>query len=683
MIKRSFGKKELIFDSAKGQIESLIIAGSEIICDKTPVFKISFRDKNGEQTVIDANNANFVKKSQNGAVYSCFLGKIEIELNISGEEDIVWGLSVKNNTDLLIEWIDYPRINLPKLKKNGGVGEVLFPYNEGALIDDMDVREKSWFPHDEPVYPSKGSYPMFPYMVQSQFIAYLKEGSGLYIGAHDEGRGPKGIDFYPEKNGVGMKIRAFCGTDFSESFKLPYPIVFKDFTGDWHDAADIYRDWFETHLPQGLKKISESADILPEWYSDSPLIVGYPVRGRHDVDDMTPNALFPYENALPIIREFAEKTRSRVMALLMHWEGTAPWAPPYVWPPYGGIESFESFAKALHDDGNLLGVYCSGFGYTIKSNLVDYDKSSEIEENGLMDAMCAGPDNKVAISRICTAQRSGYDMCVGSDKAKQVLDRAYRPLLESCVDYAQILDQNHGGSQYFCYSRDHGHPPAPGQWMTDEMKKLLDGWNDIAGERLLGCESAAAEAFIKNLRFSDNRFELNWRIGVPVPLYSYIYHEYLRNFMGNQCSNGLTNLEDSLRYRLAYSFAAGDSMTIVISPKGDPIPSWSVKDFTHLPDKELALEFAGNMSDFYRKYAGAYLYSGRMIKPEKYVSRQMVFHADDNIREITCLCVVSTAWTLGNRRAQIFINHTNEPQEFIFKGESHLLEPLKAKMIDL
>ena len=197
-----------------------------------------------------------------------------------------------------------------------------------------------------------------------------------------------------------------------------------------------------------MRKVADNPN-LPDWYADAPLVVSYPVRGRFDTDEMTPNAFYPYTNALPLLNDIKTRTGSRIMALLMHWEGTAPWAPPYVWPPYGDVADFDRFKNILHEQGDLLGVYCSGFGYTLSSNLVEYDCQDDYKQRNLEAGMCAGPDGKVAISRICPGQRKCYDICPASPVGREILEEAYRPLLESGVDYSQILDQNHGGGQYF------------------------------------------------------------------------------------------------------------------------------------------------------------------------------------------------------------------------------------------
>lgn len=650
----------LTADFSAGHVDSLIIAGKERIASKIPLFGVGLRDTEGTLTRTDAYRAKECTLLENGAVYENFDGfdglKVRVFLeNNGGEAD--WRISVDPGcADKLVEWVDFPLVNLPLLKENtADGGSVLFPYNEGALVSDVNLRESSHFRHREAEYPSEGLFAIFPNMVCSQMLGYIWDDCGLYIGAHDPKRGVKGIDFYAENGGVTMQFRLYCGVNYGEEFRQDYPIIWSAVGGRWESAAERYRQWFETALPPRCRKIAENEN-LPGWYEDSPLIVSYPVRGIHDMDKMDPNRLFPYTNALPLIDELREVTDSRLMVLLMHWEGTAPWAPPYVWPPYGGEGNFRQFMDALHEKGDLLGVYCSGFGYTIQSNLIDeYNCQAEYDRRGLEAGMCAGPDNQVHISRICTGQRSGYDICPASEVGREILREAYKPLLESGIDYAQILDQNHGGGQYFCCSRDHGHPPAPGAWMTENMQDMLLEWNAMAGKTLFGCESAAAEPFVGNLLLSDNRFELNYFFGEAVPLYAYIYHEYLRNFMGNQVSCPFRSDVDSLRWRMAYSFAAGDCMTLVLTPDGVLMPNWGTRDFEHAPNREKTLRMVKNLTKFYRGEAKPYLMNGRMIPAEKPECASVDFEISGRMRAFPALH--TSAWeTADGKRAQIIVN---------------------------
>ena len=82
---------------------------------------------------------------------------------------------------------------------------------------------------------------------------------------------------------------------------------------------------------------------------------------------MSPNEYYPYTNALKYLKTLAENTDSKILAMLCHWEGSAPWCPPYVWPPYGDIENFKLFEQKLHENGMLFGLYCSGIAWTQKS----------------------------------------------------------------------------------------------------------------------------------------------------------------------------------------------------------------------------------------------------------------------------------------------------------------------------
>jgi hypothetical protein len=397
--------------------------------------------------------------------------------------------------------------------------------------------------------------------------------------------------------------------------------------------------------------------------------------------------MYPYSNALPIVREIKNRTGSKILVVLMHWEGTAPWAPPYVWPPYGGEDIFYAFRDALHKGGDLLGVYCSGFGYTLQSNLIEeYNKEKEYSSRGLERAMCAGPDNKVSISRICTAQRHGVDICPASDAGSALLWEAYKPLFESGIDYAQILDQNHGGGQYFCYSRDHGHPPAPGAWMTEKMQQMLSKWNTAAPSMLFGCESAAAEPFIGNLLMSDNRFELNYHIGVPVPLYSYIYHEYLYNFMGNQVCSPFDECDDrSLWYRIGYSFAAGDCMTLILDQDGNPKSRWGCIETDYIPDRDKVLMLVSNLSRLWREKAKDFIFGARMIEAPIVKCGTVTLHKNiegiANESDSVLPAVICTAWEgKEGERVCLLVNPTETKQECLVDGECVLVPPLDACM---
>ena len=671
-------------DFEKGNISSLSIRGKERLASAVPLFALRLRDKAGVVTDLTAYDAETCTPTEDGAIYGFSAAALSVAVHLTDEGgEAAWRISATpQNEDFLVEWVEFPKINLPLLRDNAeGGGRILFPFNEGVLVSDIDRHERAWITRHDAEYPSRGNYSVFPNMICSQMLAYLWEDVGLYVGAHDGRRGVKEIDFLKEGEGVSLRFRLFCGVDFGEPFEPTYPIVFSVTGGNWESAAERYRAWFESALPKKARKISENPD-LPAWYEDSPLVVTYPVRGVHDMDEMKPNKLYPYTAALPILDEVRAACDTRLLVLLMHWEGTAPWAPPYVWPPYGGTEKFDALRNALHGRGDLLGVYCSGFGYTLQSNLIEtYNKQEEYEKKELWRGMCAGADGKVAISNICTDQRSGYDICPASEVGKALLREAYEPLLTSGIDYAQILDQNHGGGQYFCYSRKHGHAPVPGTWMTENMQDVLCEWNEMAKKTLLGCESAAAEPFIGNLLLSDNRFELNYFVGNPVPLYAYVYHQYLRNFMGNQVCCPFPVTEDTLRYRMAYSFSVGDCMTLVLTQDGDLAASWGQRDFTALPDKKKALRMVANLSRFYKEKAKPYLLGGRMTESPTVSCDTVTWPVGGKGYTVTLPTVLSSAWESENGRAVILVNPEDREQICEVDKNTITIPPLDAVLV--
>lgn len=675
---------KLDIDVARGVASSLQLYDTERLEGECPIFALRLRDKTGKCYHFDSTQAKDIDAIEGKLTYTGFGGdfsSLEVAIEICTQNDAIeFYASVSCvPSEYALEWIELPKICLPRLiDNNPNGGKIAFPYDEGILLTDETL-----LPRYEMEFPMSGAYFIFPNKVCSQYMTYLFDSCGLYIGAHDTKRGFKGVDFYRHDNGIAMQIRLYSGCDFGESYKADFPIVWKPFTGDWRSGADIYRDWLESNLPSNLVPIKENKS-LPSWYSESPLIVTYPVRGIHDMDKMEPNALFPYTNALPILKRIKNDTQCRIMALLMHWEGTAPWAPPYVWPPFGGEELFNEFRDELHKGGDLLGVYCSGFGYTKQSTLIEsYNCEEKIKNENVLSGVCHSPENKPELGiTCCPYQRYGYDICPASERGREILDDAYSPLFDSGIDYAQILDQNHGGGQYMCYAKDHLHPPMPGEWMTTNLQKLLKDYKKSAPSMLFGCESAAAEPFIGSLQMSDNRFELNYPYGTPIPMYAYVYHEYVRNFMGNQCGCPFEPSIDTLRYRLAYSFSIGDIMTLILSPSGKLMTHWGTHDFENAPDMDKTLTFIKNMREFYDSCGKEYLYCGKMINAPSIECESIEIPLFRGRKSATLPALLTASYEAKDGHiAYIVINPDSNTASFSLESEKYEIKPLDAMLI--
>lgn len=663
----TFGNGTVRIDWRDGLVAGLRYRERTLMSRPQPIFTLGLRDAAGQPVRLCSTEAD-VSPAGEGATYA-FAGKATVSVSAAAEgERLVWRARVSAEPPFVPEYLDFPglRIDGP-LAENGGDARVLWPYNEGAIISDGDRKPDM----EEPLYPSKGNYAMFPYMLGSQFLAYLFGGDGLYLGVEDERRGPKGLDFRCDAEGTDFRIRLFLG-----GLRETPPVVWRFFRGDWMNAADLYRDWFEKNRPVGLRPVADNP-ALPAWYREMPVVLTYPVRGIHDMDRMEPNKLFPYGNALPLADSFAERMDSRLLVVLMHWEGTAPWAPPYVWPPYGGEEALLEFMRDLHDRGHLLGVYCSGLGWTEQSNLIErYNTETRFRDEHLEEAMCRAPDGSLPHSRICTFQRRGYDICPVSAKGKSILRDALRPLFGAHLDYMQVMDQNHGGSMYFCYATDHGHPAVPGPWMTEAMQRTTAAWQAACPNGLLGCESAAAEPYLGTLLLSDNRYELNYFTGRAVPLHAYLYHRYVHNFMGNQVCAPFAYDTLGICYRLAYSFAAGDLLTLVLNDDGEIMFHWGMRDFSRHSDKDAILAFCRKLHRMQKAYP-QFLACGQMEKPLPHACATTKLALTGPRKELVEPSVLSAAYRDDEGHGmQFFVNYTDAPVPVTVAGETFTVPPL-------
>ena len=510
-------------------------------------------------------------------------------------------------SDCAMEWIEPLRLRVANPR-----GRLFLTRHEGIIVDDP-------LRNYDPPEPGWHNYVFYPGYDQMQFIAYFADGKGLCCIARDTACGLKYFNIRKDDAHLELYARVYCGGDFGHDYEADYDFSVEACRPDWTSACAHYRDWLEQSgfaAPKGN---------YPEIVKESPVVVIYPIRGRgDDRGDMSTNEYFPYTKALPVMERLGKRLDSKVLALLMHWEGTAPWAPPYVWPPQGGEALLAEYRDALHARGDYLGVYCSGTAWTQQSMIdKDYQPARKCEEEHLEPHMIVGPDGKDQEAFICAnpyAQRLGYDLCMGDDWARQTIVDEVKKLADFGLDYAQFFDQNIGGAAHPCWARHHHHSPVPGPDHTTIQKALLKELHERFPKLVLGSESAAAEPYVEYLPFSDMRYACwDMQDGHPVPAYSFVFHEYANNFMGNQ--NGMQfgididKQPENLLWRTGYAFASGNLLSVILGPDGCLVWGWIIPwDSFSRPEQESELTLIHNLNAFRKAYP-QYLVYGRMLEP--------------------------------------------------------------------
>ena len=652
------------------------IASDQFITGGGEAFCITFLDDAGERKTFSSEQFTLAEMSEDRFVFrDAFDGQVVIrkERENGGAS---FRLSVENRTGWIIESVKFPVLRLPlKLQGDGGKDLIFWPSLEGTLIDRADKENKYYTNAAEKF--GGGYTGLAPAGVSMQFMATYSEDGGLYLGTHDKDCHFKDFEVYFEEDDhVRLECTHYVGG--CEDLSLSYPVVLKEFKGDWQDAAELYRNWLYTSGMELPGKLKDRTD-LPDWIFDAPVLMIYPVRGRTDKDcdgDMRENCYYPYSNILPVVDRFSKSFDSRIMALMMHWEGSAPWSNPYVWPPHGDIGDFEQTVRRLHEGNNLIGLYASGLGITTKSvKDSSYDITDRYLGEGWSEATCRDPKGEEIPVTELGFVRDGYEVCPYCKKTVDVTVEEAVRIAKADVDYFQAFDQNIGGMSHFCWSKEHGHPAAPGRWMTDSMvemfRKIRAGIEAAGKNMLFGCELAASEPFLQYLTCNDLRWFITLRQGRPVPAYNYIYHPYVCNFMGNQNELERTTdfnaAPDNLLYRTAYSFLAGDILSVTLGDGGKISWGWNAPFTDDFPESECLTALIRSANRWRRSFAKKYLLFGKLLKTQPADCADSVAFVTTKGYDIKDRVILNRRFAAEDgTTAEFYVNRTFREQELRF-----------------
>jgi len=413
-----------------------------------------------------------------------------------------WRVNVKMLDDAASVWsVRYPQLQIRAADNDASGNHLVIPFRRGRL--DNYGKSEPRFVASEP-YPGPGA--------KFQFIAAYGEQShqGFYLAAQDGQGYDKQIVWgnQPADNAVFFSIehipanRGVPGT----SFEQPYNVVTQPFTGDWYDAARIYRAWW-------IHQIWASKGLL---------------RTRTDVPDWLKRAQVMTRPATTSPARTANDSEHAELALQKILGGRS----------FGGIwyGVYESLT------GNL-GLNQTGNGHLAKirpdvETAVRQLNEQKIYHLAYLQSMIYTPldsdpqDNAAALKNV-TRQRDGQPYMYG--KFGYSMDRSTTWWQDRLIEqakkamsagFAGIYLDSFGKSSPECFAPDHGHPIGGGNTgiagQRQMAERILVAIRKINPNAVLSGEDPV-EAFRDLVQV--NLFSVNvWQDYLP--LYRVIWGDY-------------------------------------------------------------------------------------------------------------------------------------------------------------
>ncbi len=126
--------------------------------------------------------------------------------------------------------------------------------------------------HKCPCSSFSGEYPQ----ATMQYMAAYNSSLGFYLAAHDSAGASKTLDAVVATTITTFSIgaqppNAGRSSSLANGWMLEYPIIIGVFSGDWWDAAQLYRAWaLQSASWTQAGPIAQRKDV-PQWLLDLPV----------------------------------------------------------------------------------------------------------------------------------------------------------------------------------------------------------------------------------------------------------------------------------------------------------------------------------------------------------------------------------------------------------------------------
>jgi hypothetical protein len=454
-----------------------------------------------------------------------------------------WRFYVSGRAPFAVRAVELPVIVTPASLGTRSEDRILVPRHDGYLVGSPTV--SPWFEEGKPVEHQRFPYPgegrEFPRGLSVQLSCYYDGSGGLYLATHDAGGHPKVLGPSQGREGSATVL------DFTPSHVLPevpgttwhpdYDTVVGCFSGDWQDAATTYKKWAVSQ-PWCRRSLVMRPDI-PEWVKRGAFFFNFRLRhqpGGTAFLDAVPDFLDRWKEALGV----------PLVAMMCGWENVDEWTGPDYFPPYGG-EHFRRLCGALKDRSiQPFPFGLSGLKIGLRKRLgpaapqpqlaADFDGWDEFFSTYEQDAVRVPGGALLLDSNIETWDGIHAYACIATPLARRQLYGATMRLVREYGVRVSQADQVFNGGTAECYAPHHDHPPGRGAWQVDRLRAIYDETRreaKLVDPDFLLSQEWQSEIFLQDLDVYHARSWDQPRGLIGVPLFAFLYHEYLPCYGGD------------------------------------------------------------------------------------------------------------------------------------------------------
>ncbi len=551
-------------------------------------------------------------------------------------------IQVANESDSQLRAVQFPRFQFVPGPSAAEEATLVFPRAYG----------RSWRnPFDAPPGYLVGTQEPAGHRgdMEMQFATlYDDAGNGLYWAFYDgEGYHKRVVYDNRTRGQIELKMEhrpENCLTP-GQDYASPYPVALATYTGDWWDAARMYREW-ALQQKWTRKGPIKQRDHAAEWVKDADIWV------RGDGNRYAPELAEEYTNQLQ--DALGVET---VGVQFYNWympEGERNWMAPLGWPMLEGYP--EMIARARD----------RGIHHTPYINSLQADLESVQMPEGARDAIAFDQDGN---PRRWTDEGESYIMCAATQIWKDILVQASEQLITKGNVSGIYLDQLGGHCGRPCYNPDHGHPVGGGTYATDGLREICASILEATREHFPEAALSGEVQHEMLIDVTDHRLcHYNYWPGW-VNLWPAVYGDYMVNY-GRTISLAQSPRPDgSEREPIEFFGPCGNTLVAGMAfgriwPTGNPV------NLITSEGNEAKREYLQTCVDL-RQAAREYLEFGYLQRPAQVLTQiPDVPIRDPKKRPSSIKAMLHSSWISdAGSLAFVFTNVSEEPIQFDWRAD--------------